>query len=588
MLSFYRSLLTRLAFPCRISSGFVSSVCLLLPAGTVWAQAPTITSVVPAANARAAARTGPVTVTFSQTLTPASASALKVFSRQRGGLRTTVTPAVVSGNTLSFTPAPYAFLPGEVVQATVTTAASAGSPLAAPRVLEFTTAVAGTGRGNFGAGSTAALATGGSPPSVALGDVDSDGDLDAVLPNLLLNSASVALNDGTGTFVASAANATVATGTMPYGLVLGDIDGDGDLDFVTANYGSGAGSSVRMNNGSGVFTAPAVGAEVAVQNPQRALALADVDGDGDLDLLTGSSIRLNNGAGLFTAPTANAEVAGVSSGSPAFGVGDLDNDGALDLINAGTSSAGGKVDFRFNNGAGAFTARTTVPSLALSDDPRALTLGDIDADGDLDLVIGYNISLGTVSVFVNNGAGVFGVETRVAVGTSGGIRSVALADVDADGDLDLLVPAISGGMVSVRVNNGSGVFSAPVANAEIAAGSNPLSVTLGDLDADGDVDFVVCATSSITSRLNQPLILAATAAQAGPVFSAYPNPAHSVVKVTSVVPYATLEVLDALGRRVATATADANGAAQLAWPTGLVPGVYLVRAGAQVQRLLVE
>ncbi|UOQ73702.1 Ig-like domain-containing protein [Hymenobacter cellulosilyticus] len=125
---FYRSRPVRATFSGQVPASFVSALFLLLPAGAALAQAPTITAVVPAANAPAASRMAAVTVTFSQPLTPASASALKVFSSQRGGLRTTATPTVVSGSTLRFTPAPYAFMPGETVQATVTTAAaSAGA-----------------------------------------------------------------------------------------------------------------------------------------------------------------------------------------------------------------------------------------------------------------------------------------------------------------------------------------------------------------------------------------------------------------------------------------------------------------------------
>lgn len=102
----------------------------MAPAAAV-AQASTITRVSPAANTRAAARTSPVTVTFSQPLVAGSAAALKVYSAQRGGLRSRgLTPAVVSGNTLTFTPSAYRFMPGEMVSSTITTAASSGAPLA--------------------------------------------------------------------------------------------------------------------------------------------------------------------------------------------------------------------------------------------------------------------------------------------------------------------------------------------------------------------------------------------------------------------------------------------------------------------------
>ena len=124
---------------------------LLVPLGAARAQAPVFTSVIPMANARAAARNAPLTLTFSQPLTPASAGALKVFSSQRGGLRTRgTTPAVVSGNALSFAPTAYDFRPGETVQYTVTTAAAGtGGTLARGRVGQFTAAAGGSGGGNF-------------------------------------------------------------------------------------------------------------------------------------------------------------------------------------------------------------------------------------------------------------------------------------------------------------------------------------------------------------------------------------------------------------------------------------------------------
>ena len=130
------------------------TVLLLAPAGAALAQAPVITSVIPMANARAAARNSPVTVNFNQPLTAASAGALKVFSGQRGGLRTRgTTPAVVSGSALSFAPTAYPFLPGETVQYTVTTAAaSSGGALEQARVGQFTAA----GGGAWGGGRSTA------------------------------------------------------------------------------------------------------------------------------------------------------------------------------------------------------------------------------------------------------------------------------------------------------------------------------------------------------------------------------------------------------------------------------------------------
>ena len=124
---------------------------LLGLSGLAVAQAPVVNAVMPLANAHAVAPGSPLTITFSQPLTAASAAALKVFSAQRGGLRTrAATPATVSGNTLSFGPGAAPFMPGETVSYTVTRAAAgSGGALAQPRVGQFTTAVGGTGTGRF-------------------------------------------------------------------------------------------------------------------------------------------------------------------------------------------------------------------------------------------------------------------------------------------------------------------------------------------------------------------------------------------------------------------------------------------------------
>jgi len=100
MAAFFLSSMTK----CYLLSGGVLCASGLLPL-TALAQAPVIIPVIPMANARAAARTSPVTVNFSQPLTAALTGTLKVFGSQRGGLRSRgTTPAVVNGNALSFAP----------------------------------------------------------------------------------------------------------------------------------------------------------------------------------------------------------------------------------------------------------------------------------------------------------------------------------------------------------------------------------------------------------------------------------------------------------------------------------------------------
>ncbi|RZJ91077.1 MAG: hypothetical protein EOO60_08325, partial [Hymenobacter sp.] len=164
---------------------YLSLSCLsLLLAGPTWGQAPAVISVQPAANALAIRPSAPVVITLSQPPTPASGAALRVFSSQQGGLRTagTGSPAVVSGNTLRFTPQAAAYHAGETVRYTLTTAlAGSGGPLAQPLVGQFTVATQGTGTSRFSTGVT--TADGITPNAVAAADIDADGDLDLLTAN---------------------------------------------------------------------------------------------------------------------------------------------------------------------------------------------------------------------------------------------------------------------------------------------------------------------------------------------------------------------------------------------------------------------
>ena len=549
---------------------------LLSPARAAFSQTPTITSVVPQANARAALRTAPLTVTFSHSLTAASAGALQVFSNQRGGRRTGPTPAVVSGNTLSFAPSLYAFMPGETVQYTVTTAASNGAALARPRVGQFTTAVGGTGTGTFVTGSE--LVTTSDTRTAAMGDVDGDGDLDLLVANNGrfggAGTVSVLLNNGAGTY---ASGQTVTVGLSASALVLGDVDGDGDLDLLLSNNANNT-VSVRLNDGSGAFSGTQ---ELTVDGAPVGMALGDLDGDGDLDLIVSNyglywvSVRFNNGAGLFSG---NQNVP-VESDPQGVALDDVDGDGDLDLLAA--NSAVSTVSVRLNNGSGSFGGTQNVSVGAA---PLAVALGDLDGDGDVDL-LSVNRNVRTVSVRFNNG-GTFSGTQDLAVGNSP--LSLAMGDVDGDGDLDVVTGnSFTPGSLSVRLNNGSGLFSG---TQDVSVGINPRIVLLGDTDSDGDLDLVSASSNggTLSVRLNGSTALSTSLPRNALGLEIFPVPAQEAVTLTGGTANTPVSVLDALGRMLCSTSTDANGTATLFLPHGTPTGVYLVRNSGQVLRLIVE
>src|SRR6185369_3142343 len=168
-------------------------------------------------------------------------------------------------------------------------------------------------------------------------------------------------------------------------VALGDIDGDGDRDAVIGNLG-GEAATVWVNNGTGVFSAHPTTPSFGAGN-SAALALGDIDGDGDLDAVLPGTVWVNNGTGSFSAhPTTPSFGAGNSSD---VALGDIDGDGDLDAVVANYAQA---ATVWVNNGTGSFSAHPTTPSFGGADSSRAVALGDIDGDGDLDAVVANSLS----------------------------------------------------------------------------------------------------------------------------------------------------------------------------------------------------
>ena len=504
----------------------------LLPAG-VLAQ-PTVTSIAPLPNARAAVATSVVSFGFSQPLTANSAGALKVYSAQRGGLRTRgATPAAVNGNTLSFTPTAYPFMPGETVFSSVTpNAASNSGSLAYGKVVQFTAAVGGAGRGVFVASTDARLAN----QETALGDVDGDGDLDLVSTSYMSSSSiGMSLNggDATGSNTGIFFNTSyVAISSGLSDLVLGDVDGDGDLDIVTADPNNNR-VSVWWNSGTSASTADARfnrTTYTALSASPGDIKLGDVDGDGDLDLVVSTTntleVRLNGGdaTGSSTGIFSNGSTNSPNSQYSRLDLGDVDGDGDLDLVV--TSFIAGTASVKLNGGdatgsnTGVFSGGTSTVVIA---SPNAIKLGDVDGDGDLDLVTASH-STGMASVKLNGGdatgsnTGVFSNGSTVTV-SGYNASALALGDVDSDGDLDLAVVDITNRLASVRLNGGNGtgsntgVFSN---GSNVTVGYSVTSVMLGDVDGDGDLDLLTGNSNdnTVSVRLNAsatPTILGITA-----------------------------------------------------------------------------
>ena len=228
---------------------------------------------------------------------------------------------------------------------------------------------------------------------------------------------------------------------------------------------------------------------VAVGAAPHTVAVADFDGDGNEDLAVTNqfdhavSIRLGAGDGTFTnAPTADL---GGSYVPQSLVVGDFNNDTWDDLAVATTGPDGqGSIRIRLGQGNGTFVAGTAIASFA-----GALAVGDANADAIEDLLLG-NTGAGKAGVLLGKGGGAFGAGDGIELFAPAGFpRSLALADFDADGRLDVLA-ASRRERVSVRYGTGDGKFGA-ADDPLLAADSEALAAAAGDFNSDAREDFVV-------------------------------------------------------------------------------------------------
>ncbi len=361
--------------------------------------------------------------------------------------------------------------------------------------------------------------------TMALGDVDADGDIDIFWGDYF--EAGLLFIENTGTCERPSlrgeprpfpANAPLKTSGYNAPTV-GDVDGDGDNDLVVGVLGGAFNPNTTTRDNfhyleqerPGVFHDRSARVISTIDVGSESYpAVVDLDGNGTLDLLVGNKITQDdpqNGKlhrfmnrGTPSAPSLAwdgtlDEVANGYHFAPAFG--DLDADGDLDAV-VGTWGDVLRLYTNEGNGAGVRLALTDSAVVVLGRGRNATpTLGDLDADGDLDLVVGE--SSGALNFYRNDGSSAsprFTLVSEEYAGIDAGRRSVPLLeDVDADGDLDLVVGSESSGL-QLYLNRGS------PQRAAFDADARPFGVpdfglsapAFGDFDGDGDRDLVLGGT----------------------------------------------------------------------------------------------
>ncbi len=363
--------------------------------------------------------------------------------------------------------------------------------------------------------------------SVYACDIDGDGDMDVLSASESDDKIAWYENtDGNGTF--GTQQIILNTAYEATSVFACDIDGDGDLDLISGSR-DGKVSWFENTDGNGTF-----GTQQVITSSGGWLAsvyAADIDNDGDIDIISGSIGFGNNtiewyentdGQGNFGSPQPI-----ITSSNRAYSVFlcDIDGDNDNDII-AAIADINGIVWYENTDGQGTFGAQQVINDSVAG--PFSVYACDIDGDGDMD-VLSASHNDNKIAWYKNVGGGNFDFQHIITTNAIGA-NSVYACDIDGDGDIDVLSASDDDKIAWYENTDGNGTFGTQQVISTLANG--PMSVYACDIDNDGDND--VLSASWFDSEIawyenNSGTYI--NIINNLPLISIYPNPTNGVFSI---------------------------------------------------------
>jgi hypothetical protein len=472
------------------------------------------------------------------------APVINSFSPATGAYNTSIT---ISGNNFNTTPANNIVYFGGA-KATVTAASTTSLTVTVPvsatnhpiSVVNTSNNLAGysnsafiptfAGSNNINFATGVNFNAGLQPTGVSFGDVDGDMLLDMIVANQGSNTVSVFKNASSGSITAASYPTKVdfAVGGSPQNVVFQDVDGDAKPEIVVMSWSGGQVDILRNTSTPGVINSSSFAASVTVSTGlnSRTVKVADLNSDGKPELITANyiqpgSITLfqnNSIPGSLSFSSGVNLTAGLNFGDVA--IADMDGDNKPEII--GANLASNNMTIFQNTHSGGNIATT---SFAIQQDfatgfyPWGIAIGDIDGDNKPDIVIPASGS-NSISVFRNNFTqGVLNASSLNSVvnyTTGSSPYSVAMADINGDGKLDIVTPNSTDNSVSVLLNAATpGVINSAslTAHTRLVTGLTSNYIAVADIEGDGKPDIIVPntvagqTTVSVLRNNIQPLLL---------------------------------------------------------------------------------